>query len=70
MKQCSVQVKPILVFQHRKPYPLDVSRLTPLTPTSASARRRALRTLWRRTCQRHIHARVTWRNKLNRYLLP
>mgnify|MGYP006196211905 FL=1 len=66
MEECTVQIKPVLTLHRRRPYPKN----TPLLPVNGFNQRRGLLKFWRRARQRHVQARVTWRSKLNRYLLP
>ncbi|MCR6650305.1 MAG: hypothetical protein NVV73_01825 [Cellvibrionaceae bacterium] len=67
MEDCIAQVKPILVLHRRR------RRLIrpPLMPPKAQLELRlGLLQFWRQAQLRHIQARIEWRNKLNRYLVP
>lgn len=66
MEKCTVQIKPVLTLHRRKPYP----KTAPLVPVSVFNQQRGFLRFWRRACQRHVQARMAWRSKLNRYLLP
>ncbi len=66
MEKCTVQIKPILTVHRRKPYP----KTAPPVPMGAFNQQRGLLRFWRRVRQRHVQARMEWRSKLNRYLLP
>lgn len=69
MEECAARTRPYLVLHRRKPYPKKIAAFAS-SPSFTSQRRRSLLTFWRRARQRHIQARLTWRSKLNRYLLP
>lgn len=66
MEKCTAQIKPVLTLRRRKPYP----KAGPLVPVAAFNQQSGLLRFWRRVRQRHVQARMEWRSKLNRYLLP
>lgn len=69
MDNCTAKVKPSLVLYRRRPYPANpLASFSSMSGTSLH--RRNLLKLWHRARQRHVVARVAWRAKLNRYLLP
>jgi hypothetical protein len=65
MEDCPVQVKPPLILHRRQ---RRLTRTPLLTPTARAQQRRGLLQFWWRAHQRHLQARMNWRNKLNIYL--
>jgi len=70
MEDCTAQVETPLKRQRRQ-YRLSKVQARTVSPTTTRLQqRRGILQLWRRARDRHVQARLRWRDKLNRYLNP
>lgn len=70
MEECTAQVETPLKRQRRQ-YRLTKVQVCTVFPTAArQQQRRGILRLWARARERHVQARLRWRDKLNRYLIP